>query len=97
MHDCNSFCNNTIDFVLQSVSLTQNITTTAQGEQLYNILFIEKAFGLELPKWTEDVYPTKLLVLAERNLALLTENDYMKRVRGGKIIFEIFNILQMSH
>lgn len=63
---------------------TQNITSLAQGEQLYNILFIEKLFGLELPKWTDAVFPKKLLALAERNLALLTENDYMKRVRGGK-------------
>lgn len=64
---------------------TQNITSIAQGEQLYNILFIEKTFGLELPKWTDSVYPKKLLALAERNLAVLTENEYMKRVRGGKI------------
>lgn len=66
--------------------MQQNITTTAQGEHLYNILFIENVIGLELPKWTEAVFPKNLLALAERNLALLTENDFMKRVRGGKMI-----------
>lgn len=58
---------------------------------MYNILFIEKTFGLDLPKWTDAVFPQKLLALAERNLAVLTENDYMKRVRGGKYISSIQN------
>lgn len=78
-------------FFSSDLFLLQNITTTAQGEQLYNILFIEKAFGLELPKWTEAVYPKKLLALAERNLALLTENDYMKRVRGGYLVTDVID------
>lgn len=77
---------------------SQNITSLAQGEQLYNILFIEKIFGLELPEWTDAVFPKKLLALAKRNLALLTENDYMKRVRGGNyshflsFLFHVFGI-----
>lgn len=48
---------------------------------------IEKGAGLELPKWTDEVYPDKLLSLAERNLAVLTENDFMKRVKGGVMTF----------
>ena len=75
--------------ILTFAQFLQNITSIAQGEQLYNILFIEKTFGLALPKWTDAVFPTKLLALAERNLALLTENDYMKRVRGGKNIWHL--------
>lgn len=51
---------------------------------MYNILSIEKANGLELPKWTESVFPDKLLALAERNLAVLTETDYMKQIKGGE-------------
>lgn len=54
-----------------------------QGEQLYNILSIEMGNGLELPKWTESVFPEKLLALAERNLAVLTETDFMKQIKGG--------------
>lgn len=40
--------------------------------------------GLLLPKWTESVFPEKLLALAERNLAVLTETDFMKQIKGGK-------------
>lgn len=46
---------------------------------------IEKGFNLKLPSWTDEVYPDKLLALAERNLAVLTENDFMKRVKGGNL------------
>lgn len=66
---------------------SQNITTLDKAEQLYNILSIQKEVGLMLPDWTEKVYPAKLLALAERNLAVLTETDYMKRIKGGKINF----------
>lgn len=62
-----------------------------QGEQLYNILSIEKANGLELPKWTESVFPNKLLALAERNLAVLTENAFMKRVKGGYFVTDVID------
>lgn len=51
---------------------------------MYNILSIESGNGLKLPKWTEAVFPDQLLAIAERNLAVLTENDFMKRVKGGK-------------
>lgn len=63
---------------------SQNITSVHQGEQLYNILSIQSGNGLELPEWTKTVFPEKLLALAERNLAVLTQTDYMKRIKGGK-------------
>ncbi|XP_031618760.1 lysosomal acid phosphatase isoform X2 [Contarinia nasturtii] len=75
-----------------------NITNVHQGEQLYNILSIERDNGLELPKWTESVFPDKLLALAERNLAVLTENDYMKRVKGGSLVTDILDhMLQLKN
>lgn len=39
--------------------------------------------GLKLPEWTVDVFPQRMLPLAERNLALITETDYMKQIKGG--------------
>lgn len=62
----------------------QKVTSLHRGEQLYDILFIEQCHGLELPKWTDKVYPDQLLALVERNMAILTENQFMKRVKGGK-------------
>lgn len=61
----------------------QKITSLQRGEQLYDILSIEKAHGLDLPKWTDKIFPKKLLAIAERNMAILTENAFMKRIKGG--------------
>lgn len=52
---------------------------------------IEKDNGLELPKWTESVFPDKLLALAQRNLAVLTENAFMKRVKGGYLVTDVID------
>ncbi|XP_055315614.1 lysosomal acid phosphatase [Sitodiplosis mosellana] len=68
-----------------------NISNVHQGEQLYNILSIEKKNGLKLPKWTESVFPDKLLALAERNLAVLTETDYMKQIKGGFFVTDVLD------
>lgn len=66
---------------------TQNITNLNHLESLYDTLLIEELNGLELPGWTREVYPAQLLVPAARNLALLTETDFMKRIKGGKFHF----------
>lgn len=44
---------------------------------------------MALPEWTNSVFPDKMLPLAERNLALLTENSYMKRMKAGPLLTEI--------
>lgn len=66
-----------------------NITNVQDVELLYNILEIERINGLTLPDWTEDVFPEKMLPLAERNLALITETPFMKKIKGGAIVTEI--------
>lgn len=53
-------------------------------EALYNTLDVESQAGLVLPEWTETVFPDKMLPLAERNLALLTETQFMKKLKGGR-------------
>lgn len=74
-------------------NFVQNITNVDKAEGLYNILAIEKAIGLKLPEWTIEVFPKKLLTMAKRNLAVLTENAYMKRIKGGSFITEIVDIM----
>ncbi|KAJ6638288.1 Lysosomal acid phosphatase [Pseudolycoriella hygida] len=66
-----------------------NITNILDVELLYNTLEIEHEAGLTLPEWTEDVFPDKMLPLAERNLELLTETPFMKKVKGGALLTEI--------
>lgn len=61
----------------------QNVTNILDVELLYNILEIEQNNGLELPAWTEQVFPRKMRPLAERNLELITETPYMKLIKGG--------------
>lgn len=63
----------------------QNISSARDVESLYNILDTEQSGGLMLPDWTEGVFPDKVLNLAERSLAMLTETPYMKKVKGGKL------------
>lgn len=58
-----------------------------RSEQLFDILTIEKAHGLILPSWTKSVYPKKLYHLCGRCMAILTENSFMKRVKGGATFF----------
>lgn len=70
------------------------MSNVAQAAELFNILSIEQDNGLELPEWTKSIFPNKLLPLAERNLALQTETEYMKRMKAGPLLTEI--VAQMT-
>lgn len=74
---------------LISNPISQNISNVAEAEELFNILSIEENNQLALPEWTESVFPDKLLSLAQRNLALLTETSYMKRAKAGPLLTDI--------
>uniref|UniRef100_A0A182VPN0 Acid phosphatase n=1 Tax=Anopheles minimus TaxID=112268 RepID=A0A182VPN0_9DIPT len=69
----------------------QNISTILDVELLYNTLEIEKSAGLELPDWTEGIFPQKMLPIAERSLALITELPLMKKIKGGAIVAELLD------
>lgn len=62
-------------------------------ESLYSILAIEKAFGLSLPEWTNEVFPDKLLLITRFNSELLTEFPVMKKIKGGPFITEVVNAM----
>ncbi|XP_053670958.1 lysosomal acid phosphatase [Anopheles nili] len=67
----------------------QNVSTILDVEFLYNTLEIEKAAGLELPDWTDGIFPQKMLPIAERSLSLITELPLMKKIKGGAIVGEL--------
>lgn len=71
----------------------QNISNVERAEGLYNILKIQNAIGLQLPEWTKEVFPEELLTMAKRNLAVLTENTYMKRIKGGSFVTEVVDTM----
>lgn len=52
---------------------------------------MERRAGLNLPDWTENVFPDKMLPLAARNLELLTETPFMKKIKGGALVTEILD------
>jgi lysosomal acid phosphatase len=47
----------------------------------------------ELPDWTEEIFPSKTLPIAERYLRLLTDTPFMKRIKGGPLMTEIINLM----
>ncbi|XP_055905821.1 lysosomal acid phosphatase [Eupeodes corollae] len=67
------------------------IKTVLDVEFLYNTLKAEEDMGLQLPQWTVGVYPDRLVPLAEKSYTLFTDNDYMKRIRGGAFVGEVYN------
>lgn len=67
----------------------KDMTTITDVELLYNTLLIEHEANLVLPDWTEDVFPDKMIIFAKRSLALFTETQFMKRIRGGVLVAEI--------
>lgn len=70
-----------------------NITNLLDLELLHNTLEAEVAAGWTLPDWTENIFPSKTLPLAERYLRLLTETPFMKRIKGGPLITEIMDTM----
>lgn len=66
-----------------------NISNLLDVELLHGTLEAEKEAGWELPDWTEGVFPSKTLPLAERYLRLITETPFMKRIKAGPLMTEI--------
>lgn len=60
-----------------------NISTILKIESLYNTLQIQELNNLTLPEWTKAVYPEKMKTIASLALALFTDNNFMKRMKGG--------------
>lgn len=70
---------------------SQSVTNVQQVGDLENVLSIQQNYGLELPEWSDDVFPDDMLAVRIRSFQLITETPYMKRIRGGPIVTEIFN------
>lgn len=63
--------------------------------EIYDTLLIQHNNKLRLPGWTSSVFPAKLREVKERAALIYTENDYMKRIKGGKLATNIVtNLLQ---
>ncbi|KAL0129356.1 hypothetical protein PUN28_004216 [Cardiocondyla obscurior] len=65
------------------------ISTIDDVSSLYATLAAEDYMGLDLPKWTNDYYPDKLLELTLFELQLNTFNDQFRRLKGGSMLKKI--------
>lgn len=73
------------------------MTNVVQAGNLYDTLFAESSHGLELPAWTDKVYPNPLYAARVRQFQLFTETDYMKLIRGGPLVTDIHGKMAAFH
>lgn len=76
-------------FKMLTKNTGHNITTITDVELLFNTLQVEQDNQLQLPDWTEKVFPDKMLPMAKRSLQLFTETQFMKRIKGGIFLTEV--------
>lgn len=67
-----------------------NVSSVLKVEWLYNTLQIEELNNLTLPEWTRSVYPDKMRSIAAFALTLFTDNEFMKRMKGGGVFHKMF-------
>lgn len=60
---------------------------------LYDVIWSEKAFGNDLPKWADNVYPKGMELLMGANYRLLTQTPFMLKQKSGTLISDIRNFL----
>lgn len=59
------------------------IQTPDDVQSLYSTLKAEQEFGLKLPKWTENYFPSQLENLTEKSYVYNSYNKILKRLKGG--------------
>ena len=57
---------------------------TLQG--LCDTLFIEQLNNLTLPNWTKEVYPEKMLPVAEYSFTLPAKTKLLQKLKIGKLV-----------
>uniref|UniRef100_A0A0A9VR30 Lysosomal acid phosphatase n=1 Tax=Lygus hesperus TaxID=30085 RepID=A0A0A9VR30_LYGHE len=59
------------------------ISNISKAESLYYTLQIQRDNKLQLPAWSEEVFPSRLAHFAGLNLASYTQTDTLKRFQAG--------------
>lgn len=72
------------------VTSDQNVTNVGQVFFIHDVLFVEDSHDLPLPPWTTTIYPAVLLSVRARAFQLFTETQFMKRIRGGPLLTDIY-------
>ncbi|XP_043649078.1 venom acid phosphatase Acph-1 [Drosophila teissieri] len=71
-----------------------NITHAHDVTNVFITLLCEQTFGLQLPPWTKDYFPEKMLPLAEKSYVYDAYTTEMRKMKGG---FFVELLLQQMH
>jgi len=59
----------------------------AEAESLYNTVALQKELGLQVPDWASDEVLAQMKQMAITSLAAFTQTSFMRKIRGGDIIY----------
>lgn len=65
-------------------------------ESLYNTLEIEQLNNLTLPHWVNGSIMSQMRILGAQNLAIYSENEYMKKIKGGFFLSTVLQLMKKS-
>ncbi|XP_039484977.1 venom acid phosphatase Acph-1 [Drosophila santomea] len=71
-----------------------NITYAHDVTNVFITLLCEQTFGLQLPSWTNDYFPEKMLPLAEKSYVYDAYTTEMRKMKGG---FFVELLLKQMH
>ncbi|CAD7077103.1 unnamed protein product [Hermetia illucens] len=66
------------------------IKTPEDVGSLFSTLKAEQEYGLELPPWTKEYFPDKLIELSELSYIYNVYTDELQRVKGGPFLKKMF-------
>lgn len=64
----------------------EKIATPDDVQSLYNTLRTEEEYGLKLPEWTRDFYPSPLYYITNRSYLYNVWTPELKRLKGGPFV-----------
>ncbi|XP_076261962.1 lysosomal acid phosphatase-like [Rhynchophorus ferrugineus] len=80
--------------------LTENTGMTVKDietvESLYNTLEIQQLNNLTLPQWVNSSIMSQMKIIGAQNLAIYSETEYMKRMKGGFFIKTVTDLMQKA-
>lgn len=65
-------------------------------ESLYNTLEIYQMKNMSLPYWVNDTLLAQMRVIAAQNLAIYSETEYMKKMKGGFFLKTVINSMETA-
>ncbi|CAL8126740.1 unnamed protein product [Orchesella dallaii] len=63
---------------------------------IYDILFVQTAHNMALPEWTKEVFPDKLLPIANKWIQMQTKTPEMQRLKAGPLLTDILRNMKRA-